>query len=54
VSFVARTLWRSREVVPFEVVQSVALLVVAFGGAVYLMVTTGWNPAGLGVTSINF
>ncbi len=54
VSFTARTLWRSRQVVPFEVVQSLALLVVCFGGAVYLMVATGSNALGLGVASLVF
>src|SRR5512140_347253 len=32
ISIAARTLWKSRDVIPFEVVQTVALLLVAFGG----------------------
>ena len=54
VSFAARTLWRAREVVPFEVVQTLALLVVGFGGAVYLMLTTGSSASALGVASLVF
>jgi hypothetical protein len=54
VSFTARTLWRSRRVVPFEVVQTLILLVVCFGGAVYLMLTTGTNATALGVVSLVF
>ncbi len=54
VSFTARTLWRSRRVVPFEVVQTLVLLVVCFGGAVYLMLTTGSNATALGVVSVVF
>ena len=53
-SFAARTLWRSRDVIPFEVFQTIALLVVGFGGAVYLMVTTGSSAAPLGVASLVF
>ncbi len=52
VSFTARTLWRSRRVVPFEVVQTVMLLIVCFGGAVSLMLTTGANAGALGVVSL--
>jgi hypothetical protein len=54
VSIAARTLWRSRDVIPFEVVQTVALFVVAFGGAVYVMRATGAGAAGLGVASLVF
>jgi hypothetical protein len=54
VSIAARTLWRSRDVIPFEVVQTMALLVVAFGGAVYVMQETGAGAAGLGVASLVF
>jgi hypothetical protein len=54
VSFATRTLWRSREVVPFEVVQTVALLIVGFGGAVYLTLTTGSSATALGVAGLLF
>jgi hypothetical protein len=54
ISIAARTLWRSRDVIPFEVVQTIALLVVAFGGAVYVMRATGAGAAGLGVASLVF
>ncbi len=54
VSIAARTIWRSRDVIPFEVVQTMALLVVAFGGAVYVMRATGAGAAGLGVASLVF
>ena len=54
ISFAARTLWRSRDVVPFEVVQTVALLVVAFGGAVYVMGHTGAGATPLGLASLVF
>lgn len=54
VSFAARTLWRSRDVIPFEVVQTAALLVVGFGGAVYVMQETGAGAAGLGAASLAF
>jgi hypothetical protein len=54
VSFAARTLWRSRDVVPFEVVQTTASLVVGFGGAVYLVQTTGSSATWLGITGLLF
>ncbi len=54
ISIAARTLWRSREVVPFEVVQTGALLVVAFGGAVYVMGSTGAGATPLGLASLVF
>jgi hypothetical protein len=54
VSFAARTLWRSRDVVPFEVVQTAALLGVAFGGAVYIMESTGAGATSLGTASLVF
>ncbi len=54
ISIAARTLWRSRDVVPFEVVQTVALLVVAFGGAVYVMGSTGAGATPLGLASLVF
>ncbi len=54
ISIAARTLWRSRDVVPFEVVQTVALLGVAFGGAVYIMESTGAGATRLGLASLVF
>jgi hypothetical protein len=54
ISIAARTLWRSRDVVPFEVVQTVALLLVAFGGAVYVMGSTGAGATPLGLASLVF
>ena len=54
ISIAVRTLWRSRDVIPFEVLQTVALLVVAFGGAVYVMRATGAGATGLGVASLVF
>jgi hypothetical protein len=54
ISIAARTLWRSRDVVPFEVVQTVALLGVAFGGAVYIMESTGAGATSLGLASLVF
>lgn len=53
-SIAARTLWRSRDVIPFEVVQTLALLVAAFGGAVFIMQETGAGAAGLGIASLAF
>jgi hypothetical protein len=54
VSIAARTLWRSRDVIPFEVVQTMALLVVGFGGAVYVTRSTGAGATGLGLASLVF
>lgn len=54
VSVAARTIWRSRDVIPFEVVQMLALLVVAFGGAAYVMLSTGAGATVLGVASLVF
>ena len=53
-SIAVRTLWRSRDVVPFEVVQTLALLVVAWGGAAYVMAETGLGAARLGTASLVF
>jgi hypothetical protein len=54
VSIATRTLYRSRDVIPFEVVQTLALLVVAFGGAAYVMRSTGSGAVGLGVAALVF
>jgi hypothetical protein len=52
VSIAIRTLVRGRAVVPFEVAQTAAALVVGFGGALYLSRVTGIVPATLGVVSL--
>ena len=54
VSIAARTIWRSRDVIPFEVIQTLALLVVAFGGAAYVMIETGSGAGILGLASLVF
>jgi hypothetical protein len=53
-SFAARTLFLSRSVVPFEVAQSVCVIVVGFGGAVYVTSVTGANVATLGLLAVVF
>ncbi len=52
VSIAIRTLVRGRNVVPFEVAQTAAALVVGFGGALYLTRVTGILPAAIGGLSI--
>ncbi len=51
-SIATRTLVRGRNVVPFEVAQTAAALVVGFGGALYLAQVTGILPATIGVISL--
>jgi hypothetical protein len=51
-SFALRTLILGREVIPFEVVQSAGVLAVAFGGAIYLIHTTGANVVPVGIASL--
>lgn len=51
-SIALRTLVRGRNVVPFEVAQTAAVLVVGFGGALYLAQTTGILPATIGWISL--
>jgi hypothetical protein len=53
-SIAIRTLVRGRNVVPFEVAQTAAALVVGFGGALYLTEATGIVPAALGLVSLAF
>ncbi|MCJ7453054.1 MAG: hypothetical protein MUO39_11355 [Steroidobacteraceae bacterium] len=53
-SIAIRTLIRGRNVVPFEVAQTAAALVVGFGGALYLTEVTGIVPAALGLVSLVF
>jgi len=47
-SIAVRTLIRGRNVVPFEVAQTAAALIVGFGGALYLTNATGILPATIG------
>ena len=51
-SFAVRTLFIGREVIPFEVAQSVAVLAVAFGGAIALIRATGSNVLLIGAASL--
>jgi hypothetical protein len=51
-SFAVRTLFIGRQVIPFEVAQSVAVLAVAFGGAISLIRSTGSNVVLIGVASL--
>jgi hypothetical protein len=51
-SIAIRTLVRGRNVVPFEVAQTAAALVVGFGGALYLTQATGILPATIGLVSL--
>lgn len=51
-SIAIRTLIKGRNVVPFEVAQTAAALVVGFGGALYLTRITGILPAAIGVVSL--
>lgn len=51
-SIAVRTLVRGRNVVAFEVVQTAAVLLVGFGGALYLTQTTGMLPATIGWISL--
>lgn len=54
VSIAIRTLVRGRNVIPFEVVQTTAALLVGFGGAVSVTRATGALPTMLGVASLVF
>ncbi len=51
-SFAIRTLVIGREVIPFEVVQSIGVLAVAFGGAIALIRSTGANVVPVGLASL--
>ena len=51
-SIAIRTLVRGRNVIPFEVVQTVAALAVGLGGALSVTRATGSGAAALGVTSV--
>jgi len=51
-SFALRTLWRRRDVTPFEVVQSAAALAIGFGGAVRIAQAVGSDRTALGVVTL--
>lgn len=53
-SFAARTLFLGRAVIPFEVFQSICVIVVGYGGAVYVTAVTGANVAAIGLLGIAF
>ena len=53
-SFALRTLFLGRAVIPFEVAQSICVIVVGFGGAVYLTAATGANIGTLGLLAVAF
>jgi hypothetical protein len=51
-SFALRTLVRNRVVIPFEVVQSVGVLATAFGGALFLIRSSGASVAPVAIGSL--
>jgi hypothetical protein len=51
-SFAARTLFLRREVIPFEVAQSVAAILVGLGGAAYVTGVTGVGLVTLGIATL--
>lgn len=51
-SFVARALSLGREVIPFEVAQSAAVMTVGFGGAFWVLRTTNLSVAPLGIAAL--
>jgi hypothetical protein len=51
-SFALRTLVRNREVIPFEVVQSIGVLVSAFGGALFVIHASGANAVPVAIASV--
>jgi len=53
-SIAARTLVMQRKVVPFEVVQTAAALVVGLGGAVFVAARSGMGRSGFGLVSVLF
>jgi hypothetical protein len=53
-SFATRTLYMGRKVVPFEMIQTAAVITVGIGGAVWVAVRSGMGPAGFGVFAILF
>jgi hypothetical protein len=53
-SFATRTLYMGRKVVPFEMLQTAAVIGVGIGGAVWVAVRSGMGQAGFGVVSVVF
>jgi hypothetical protein len=51
-SFALRTLVRNRVVIPFEVAQSIGVLITAFGGALFLIHSIGANVAPVAIGSL--
>lgn len=51
-SFALRTLVIGRQVIPFEVVQSIGVLAIAYGGAIALIRSTGSNVVAVGLASV--
>lgn len=51
-SFAWRTLVIGRDVIPFEVVQSAGVLAVGFGGAIFLIQSTGANVVPFGIATL--
>lgn len=50
-SFAARTLFRNRDIIPFEIAQSVAALIVGLGGAAFVTRWTGVGAVPLGLVA---
>ena len=53
-SFATRTLYMGRKVLPFEMVQTAAVIAVGIGGAVWVAFRSGMGQVGFGVTSVVF
>ena len=53
-SIATRTLYLGRRVVPFEMIQSAAVIVVGIGGAVWVATRSGLGQAGFGISSVVF
>jgi hypothetical protein len=53
-SFATRTLYMGRKVLPFEMVQTAAVITVGIGGAVWVAFRSGMGQVGFGVTSVVF
>jgi hypothetical protein len=53
-SFATRTLYMGRKVVPFEMIQTAAVITVGIGGAVWVAIRSGLGQVGFGVASVVF
>jgi hypothetical protein len=51
-STTARTLWRGRPIAPFEITQALSALLLGYGGATFVVVSSGGNPTALGVLGL--